>query len=82
MKLPVQNMLLYNLNPSLQEQLKNGSVLIQLCSHPPLSLSHSLISTICSIKTVAEYSTYLGNYVHLYPKNIHGHMSTDSYHQC
>ena len=42
--LPEQNLLLINLKPDWQEQLKNGIVLIQICSHPPLSMSHVLIS--------------------------------------
>ena len=42
--LPEQNLSLYNLKPDWQEQLKNDTVLIQICSQPPLSVSHSLIS--------------------------------------
>ena len=44
--LPEQNLSLLNLKPDWQEQLKNGTVLIQICSQPPLSVSHSLISEI------------------------------------
>ena len=44
--LPEQNISLNNLKPDWQEQLKNGTVLIQICSQPPLSVSHSLISGI------------------------------------
>ena len=43
--LPVQsNPLLSRLNPVLQEQEKLPSMLVHVCSHPPLSVKHSLMS--------------------------------------